>query len=197
MLDVYTMTEPSHAIMRDPCLGCAKCQCPACPGEHKKGCWNTKGTEYDEDRVVVADKWRKIYLMSSLGNADLPRVGRDLRVAGHEVFDDWHGAGTNADVHWREYEQSRGYTFVEALARPLAQVHYELDREWMAWANTGLLVLPAGKSGHLELGYLAQREDTTTHILLDGEPTDWNLMYKLVDGVWNNLEQFMEWLDGN
>lgn len=131
-------------------------------------------------------KPRKIYLIGSLKNPALPDVGRKLREAGHEVFDDWHGSGPDADVYWREYEQSRGYNYVQALGRPLADVHFRLDLRWLNWADTRILLTPAGKSGHMELGWRLRPEDEA-HILLHKEPEDWDLMYKLADRVWYTI----------
>lgn len=107
-------------------------------------------------------------------------IGDTLRAAGHEVFDNWYAAGPIADDHWREYEQGRGHTYREALASPEAQHNFSFDKKWLDWADTGVLVLPAGKSGHIELGYMRGRPGTiSTHVLFEEEPTErYDLMYQ-------------------
>ena len=47
----------------------------------------------------------KIYLIGSLRNAKIAEIANKLRSAGHEVFDDWFGAGPEADDFWQKYEE--------------------------------------------------------------------------------------------
>jgi hypothetical protein len=63
----------------------------------------------------------------------------------------------------------------------------------MAMADAIILVLPAGKSSHLELGY-GTGSGQTTAILLDEKPQP-ELMYNLAGLVTPNLEELVEWLD--
>ncbi len=55
---------------------------------------------------------------------------------------------------------------------------------------SALLVLPAGKSGHLELGY-AIGSGKKGYILLDKEPERYDVMYAFAAGVFTSLEQFI------
>lgn len=141
---------------------------------------------------------RRVYLIGSLRNPQVREAAARLRNIGHEVFDDWHGAGSRADLHWREYEQERGHTLTEALRGPLAISHFNLDKQYLDWCDTGVLLLPAGKSGHLELGYLIGKEarPVETHIILDGEPAEgWDLMYLLPTFVWDTLDELANYLE--
>ena len=95
-----------------------------------------------------------IYLIGSLRNPIIPEIGNALRKSGFEVFDDWFAGGPEADDAWKRYEQERGHTYQEALGGLAAQHVFEYDFYHLNRANMGVLVLPAGKSGHLELGYL-------------------------------------------
>jgi len=112
---------------------------------------------------------RRAYIIGSLANERVVEVGDALRAANHSVFDDWWAAGPQADFYWQEYEQGRGYTFGEALDRRAAQHVFSFDKQWLDWADTGVLVMPAGKSGHLELGYLIGR-GCDGYILMEHEP---------------------------
>jgi hypothetical protein len=129
---------------------------------------------------------RKIYLVGSLRNTIIPEIAEALREDGHEVFDDWHGAGPKADEHWREYENYRGRSYLEAINGKAAQNICAFDRTNILASDTVILVLPAGKSGHMEIG-LAVGARKNTHILLDKDYDRWDVMYALVNGVWNNL----------
>jgi hypothetical protein len=126
---------------------------------------------------------RRIYLIGSLRNPAVQNVGRALRDAGHETFDDWHAAGPDADQYWQEYETARGRSYTEALNGPVAAHNFEFDMDWLKWADTGVLVMPAGKSGHMELGYIIGRGGHGFVYMPDGEPDRWDLMYKLAEGI--------------
>src|SRR5258706_9150607 len=95
-----------------------------------------------------------VYLIGSLRSPRVPKVAEELRAAGYEVFDDWYAAGPEADDYWQRYEQAKGHTYAEALAGYAANHVFNFDRTRLMRADAGVLVLPAGKSGHLELGYL-------------------------------------------
>lgn len=137
---------------------------------------------------------RKIYLIGSLRNPDIQATAEVLRFAGHEVFDDWYAAGPKADDEWQAYERTRGRSYTRALNGRHARSAFAHDKKWLDWADTGVLVLPAGKSGHLEIGYLVGR-GADCHILMDGEPERFDLMYRFVSGVWTNMNDLIVALD--
>src|SRR5690348_9389879 len=97
---------------------------------------------------------RMIYLIGSLRNPKVPEIAAQLRAKGHEVFDDWYAAGEIADDSWRDYEQQRGRTYAEALKGHAAKHVFEFDLTHLGRASAAVLVLPAGKSSHLELGWM-------------------------------------------
>lgn len=124
---------------------------------------------------------RSIYLIGSLRNPEVPKVAEKLRIAGFEVFDDWYAAGPEADDYWQRYEQARGHSFAEALQGYAAKHVYAYDREHLDRCDVGVLLMPAGKSAHLELGYMAGR-GKRTFILLDKEPERFDVMYQFATG---------------
>lgn len=134
-----------------------------------------------------------IYLIGSLRNLYLPSVARSLRAAGHEVFDDWYAAGPDADDKWREYEQRRGRSYIEALKGKAANHVFEFDHLHLSVADVTVLVLPAGKSAHLELGWTLGRQ-VPGYILLD-RPDRWDVMYKFADGIAESIDGLVAMLD--
>lgn len=98
-----------------------------------------------------------------------------MRDLGFEVFDDWVAAGHEADLKWQEYEIARGHTFEQALQGYAAKHVFEYDKFHLDRADIGVLLMPAGKSGHLELGYLRGREKPC-FILFDEVPTRYDVM---------------------
>lgn len=133
-------------------------------------------------RRITAPK--SVYLIGSLRNDYVPTVAHGLRLAGWDVFDDWYAAGPRADDHWQEYEQERGHTFIEALDGHAARHVHEYDKSHLDRCDIGVLVLPAGKSGHLELGYMAG-QGKPVFILLDKEPERYDVMYRFATVVPN------------
>lgn len=118
-----------------------------------------------------------IYLIGSLRNPELPVIGNALRQAGHEVFDDWFGAGPEADDYWQKHEKQRGTSYYNALHGYAAENVFEFDKRHLNRADAVVLVMPAGKSGHLELGY-AIGAGKKGYILFQEEPDRWDVMYR-------------------
>jgi hypothetical protein len=135
----------------------------------------------------------KIYLIGSLRNPLVPKVAQWLRSRGHEVFDDWYAAGPRADDHWQEYEQARGHSFVEALDGHAARHVFHYDRSHLDRCDTAVLLLPAGKSGHLEFGYMIG-QGKRGYIILDKEPERFDVMYGFGDGVFTTQEALCDCL---
>lgn len=136
---------------------------------------------------------RYIYLIGSLRNPAVPQFAKELREDGHEVFDDWYAAGPEADDYWQRYEQAKGHDYRQALNGYAANHVFEYDRSHLDRCGTGVLVLPAGKSGHLELGYMIG-QGKPAYILLDKEPERFDVMYRFATGVTNSKEELREWL---
>lgn len=123
-----------------------------------------------------------IYLIGSLRNPNIPSIAKVLREGGFEVFDDWYAAGPEADDYWQRYEQEKGVSYQRALLSWAAQHVYQFDLAHLDRADIGVLVLPAGKSGHLEFGYLIGR-GKRGYVLFDHEPERWDVMYNFATGI--------------
>jgi len=132
----------------------------------------------------------KVYLIGSLRNPEVPEIANKIRELGFIVFDDWYAAGPEADDKWRDYEKARGHTYREALKGLAADHVYQFDRKHLKACDIAILYLPAGKSGHLELGW-AIGKGKRGYILLDN-PERWDVMYQFADGVFHNFEELEE-----
>jgi nucleoside 2-deoxyribosyltransferase len=128
---------------------------------------------------------RKIYLIGSLRNPDIQDHTEFFRAAGHEVFDDWYAAGEKADDAWQAYEQNRGHSYLEAINSVHAVAAFNVDKTWLDWCDTAILVMPAGKSCHLELGYVIG-QGKPGYILMPKEPERYDLMYRFATGVYTS-----------
>ena len=145
-----------------------------------------------------------IYVASSWRNAIQPTVCAALRAEGHEVYDFRHPSVGNDGFHWTEVMPPRrgdaatwsdgvpATEYLDALGHPRAIEGFTFDMEAMAAADTCVLVLPCGRSAHLELGWFVG-QGRRTAILLD-DPCTPELMYRMVDFVTPTLEELSAWL---
>lgn len=124
-----------------------------------------------------------IYLIGSLRHNRTRAVAEGLRNEGYDVFDDWHAAGPEADDIWREYEQERGNDYLTALRGYHAQHVFDFDFRHITRCDIGVLVLPAGKSGHMELGYILGTGKPGFILLESEDPKRWDIMYRFATSV--------------
>lgn len=135
----------------------------------------------------------KVYIIGSLRNPRVPEIAAWCRAFGFEVFDDWFAAGPEADDYWQKYEKAKGSTYPQALAGFAAQHVFAFDKKHLDACDIAILVMPAGKSGHLEIGWCAGKGKRTA-ILLDGEPERFDVMYNFVDRVCLTQDELAQWL---
>lgn len=109
------------------------------------------------------------------------------------MFDDWYAAGPEADDYWKAYEKDKGNDYIHALEGYAAEHVFEFDKHHLDTSSAAVLVLPAGRSGHLELGYMAGR-GAYTAILLTPEYEDerFDVMYKFANRVTYDLHIIAE-----
>jgi len=124
----------------------------------------------------------KIYLASSWRNPLQPVVLELLRSHDHEVYDFRNPAPGDNGFHWSEidpeWEKWETGAFRVALSHPLAEDGFGKDHAAMEWAECCVLLLPCGRSAHLEAGeFIGQGKPLVIAILgrNDYEP---ELMYK-------------------
>lgn len=134
----------------------------------------------------------KIYLASSWKNQYQPTVLATLRAAGHEVYDFKNPEAGDYGFSWREiddgWENWDAERYVAALSHPAAERGYRLDWDAMCWADAGVLLLPCGRSAHLEAGYfVGSRKQLLIHLGAD-EPVIPELMYKMADSIHHNSD---------
>jgi hypothetical protein len=138
---------------------------------------------------------RRIYVASSWRNTLQPDVVSRLRAAGHEVYDFHEPAPGKTGFTWKEVSDftlpDKIDAYFKALCTPRAQEVFELDRRALEWCDTCVLVLPCGRSAHLEAGFAAG-QGKGVYFLLTQDGFEPELMYLLGTGCYTNLEGLVE-----
>lgn len=169
----------------------------------------------------------RIYLASSWRNPYQPDAVIMLRIAGHTVYDFQHPEGgdhlgfswSTIDPSWQSWGD-RGRedglaAYRRGIQHPVAQAGYESDMEALGSADVTVLLLPTGRSAHLELGYaaaLGQRTAVWVPSAYDFNPLfpmnatpvggqhavrrefEPELMYRMVGLVTDSLAELVGWL---
>lgn len=90
----------------------------------------------------------KIYVASSWKNIYQPAIVRGLLKCGYTVYDFRNPEHGNAGFHWEEIDEHyylwNSEEFRRMLFYPKAERGFDLDFSAMHWADTCVLVLPAG-----------------------------------------------------
>lgn len=125
-----------------------------------------------------------IYVASSWRNNKQPDVVRALREAGHSVYDFKNPAPGEHGFTWSEIDPDwKNWTpekYIAALENQIAEHGFGRDFSAMQWAHACVLVLPSGRSAHIEAGWFVGAGKPLVILVEKMEP---ELMYKMADAV--------------
>lgn len=144
----------------------------------------------------------RIYVASSWRNPLQVAVVTALHSAGHEVYDFKRPREGSDGFHWTDvgmasYDRATNSDvpvdeYLTGIDHPTAVAGFASDFDAMEWADTCVLVLPCGRSAHLELGWFVG-QGRRTAILLDGPLVTPELMYRMVDFMAPSLVDLLGW----
>lgn len=130
----------------------------------------------------------KVYVASSWRNPRQPEIVQLLRFANFEVYDFREPTPGNHGFSWHEIDPTippgpadlslPAEAIVRMLRHPAAEDGFRLDMGALEWCDACVLVLPCGRSAHLEAGWAAGAGKFTVGLLDQGEP---DLMWKMLD----------------
>lgn len=139
----------------------------------------------------------KVYVASSWRNNIQPTVVAKLRAAGFEVYDFKNPRPEDTGFHWSAIDSNwKNWTvaqFREALGHPVAQGGFKSDMDALKACDACLLVLPCGRSAHLELGW-AVGAGRKTVVLSTQHPEEPELMYLMVGLVTGSIDEAVAFL---
>lgn len=136
----------------------------------------------------------RIYVASSWRNQYQPDVVKDLIQAHHEVYDFRNPPGkagfkwSDIEGGWEAWSRER---YRELLTTSAKAAHgFIADYRGMQWADVGLLVLPCGRSAHLEGGYFNGANKRL--IIFIPEPIEPDLMYLMAQHICLSMEEVLK-----
>ena len=164
---------------------------------------------------------KSIYVASSWRNEKQPEAVRSIRAAGFSVYDFRNPCEGDNGFRWTQTEPPRsgrfagratarrerpGFNgealttwrtwsngqFLTALEHPRAREAFRHDMNALRSAAAVILLMPCGRSAHLELGFAVGAGIATCIVLDDGAEPE--LMYKMADLVAPSLDRAIQWL---
>jgi len=142
-----------------------------------------------------------IYVASSWRNKWQPEVVQELRQEGHTVYDFRNPSEGNTGFHWADidpdWERWGHREYIQALGHPIAEAGYAQDMEALRDADVVVLVMPCGRSSHLELGWAAGMGKKTVIYSPEGYTATTagpELMYKMADLLCFSIEFVLRFL---
>lgn len=126
----------------------------------------------------------RIYVASSWKNAEACRdLAATLRAWGHEVDCFCEEREGRYVFHWSEIsETDQDLDAISFLADGRAHRAFREDKGWLDWCDAVVMLLPCGRSAHLEAGYAVGRGK---RLVIVGEfpRGEWDVMYGFADDL--------------
>ena len=135
----------------------------------------------------------KIYVASSWRNGYQPQIVDLLRDAGHDVYDFRHPAPGNHGFAWSaidpNWQQWTPQAFAASLHHPVADAGFAFDMAALRECEVCVLLLPAGRSAHLEAGWAAGAGKQV--VVYVPEAVEPELMYRMTSKVATSIDELL------
>lgn len=133
----------------------------------------------------------KVYIASSWKNERYEAVCAELRNAGHTILC-WREQPF-IDPNWEKWTSEQ---FIAAMNTDVFVAGCKKNLDLMYQADVVLLLLPCGRSAHLEMGWAVGVEWCCTVALMDSGCVSTELMYGLLDAVVADVADVVRLLAG-
>lgn len=151
-------------------------------------------------KKIVEDRKVRVYIASSWRNPIYDSMREYLTACDFEVYDfkneetafrwedvdpDWDRIGDDIVNHVR---------FETLMSNPAVKKAYNADFEALRHSDIVILLLPAGRSAHLEAGW-AVGHGKVVIVYVYGRMNPVEVMYAMLGKVFDDLEDLLAWLD--
>ena len=135
---------------------------------------------------------KSVYIIGSLRNRQSVIELADLieNRTGLEAFADWTAPGPDADDYLRDMAKARGWDHIRTLQSYAAKHVCAFDKYHLDRAAAALILLPCGKSCHMELGYMIG-QGKPTYVYMPEAPERVDVMYNLAHCVTDSLQEII------
>jgi hypothetical protein len=134
----------------------------------------------------------KIYIASSWKNeVEVMMLADTLRAAGHAVDCFCDSGGGRFVFSYVELVDPSKIDALEFLKIPKAKKAFVEDKKWIDWADAVVLLLPSGRSSHLEAGY-AVGSGKRLFILGEFPPGEFDAMYGFAEGLFRKQDDLVK-----
>lgn len=137
-------------------------------------------------RIYIATSWKMENIAKGLTAS--------LRERGHEVDCFCDQSSGRSVFHWSVFvdkeEDLKKYDALSFINEPQVRQAFREDRNWLDWAEAVVLIVPSGRSAHLEAGY-AKGRGKRLFIWGDFPKGEFDVMYGFADGLYR-IEQAAE-----
>jgi hypothetical protein len=137
----------------------------------------------------------KIYMASSWKNVNAVRVWAEfLRDKGHEVDDFTDDSRGRFVFYYKDLPDNEHLNAITLLQYEQAQRAFKEDKSHIDWAEVLFLLLPCGRSAHLEAGY-AIGSGKQLIVFQERFPEgEFDVMYGFADLITDNVDEVVDYL---
>lgn len=134
----------------------------------------------------------KIYIASSWKNQEkVLSLAKRLEAEGFEVDAFCRSTDNRYSFHWSELvdneDELANYDAIQFLSDPRTQRAFKEDNRWLDWSDTVIMLMPCGKSSHLEAGY-KKGQGKRLYIYGEFPKGEFEVMYGFADGLFRSEE---------
>lgn len=138
----------------------------------------------------------KIYLASSWKMKDVVLSTSELlKTDGHEVDAFCSASGGRISFNWdelldrmkKEGTDTTQLNAIDMMKHWRVKDAFEEDKKWIDWADALIMLMPCGRSSHLEAGY-ATGTGKKLYIVGGFETGEFDTMYGFADGMYDYAE---------
>ena len=138
-----------------------------------------------------------VYVASSWRNEKQPAVVARMRAEGFNVYDFRNPEPGNYGFRWSsidpEWQSWTTEEYRDALQHRIAQHAFSCDLQAMEQSDACIIVLPCGRSAHLEAGWFTGKGRPVL-FLVEGPAVEPELMYLLGTGIGLTLDECVSML---